>query len=181
MTTFNPDRSIGRWISMAYRLMTRVLNRELEPLGLSITQAFFLIVLFFQDGQSQEELSTILQIDKANTARALSKLESLGLITREFAPHDRRTKLVQPTDKARAIQPKFFKIFTHMSEHISERFTSEEQDIFLQMLAELVDSLIEQIAEAEGKEKSDICREMCPRKKNILWHPWSSLGDPAAE
>jgi DNA-binding MarR family transcriptional regulator len=178
MDKFDPDRSIGRWISMAYRLLNRVLNRKFEALGFNSTQSFFIIMLFFNDGLSQETLSNSLQIDKANTARALSKLENMGLITREVAPHDRRAKLVHLTDKAREIQPAFFDIFTEMADMVASRFTPREQDMLLHMLVRLVDSLIEQTAKDEGKEKSAICEEICPANPVRIpeGHPWSSLG-----
>ncbi len=54
MNDFNPDRSIGRWISISYRLLTRILNRRFEPMELNSTQALFLIVLFFHDGLSRK-------------------------------------------------------------------------------------------------------------------------------
>ncbi len=102
----------------------------------------------------------------------------MGLVRRHIAPHDRRTKLVHITDRARTLQPAFFAIFNRMTDIVSERFSQEEQDVFIQMLARFVDCLIEQIAQDEGKEKSDICREMCPAQKKdcVYWHPWRELG-----
>lgn len=51
----------------------------------------------------QESLSEALSVDKANTARAVAKLESLGLLVRNGEASDKRRKVVQLTEKGRAL------------------------------------------------------------------------------
>lgn len=101
----NNESSIGRWISILYRYGQSYLSRKLESYNIGSGQYIFLLILYRNDGISQEELSAHLKIDKATTAKALKKLVTEGYIKREIDSFDKRAYKVFLTPKALAIKP----------------------------------------------------------------------------
>lgn len=98
------------WICLISRLSTRYFGREMNRLGFGPGQFFFLSELYCEEGLSQDELSRRVGVDKSNTSRALTKLESYGLIRRESDLENHRVKRVYLEVKAREIKNEFIKI-----------------------------------------------------------------------
>lgn len=107
--TENKD-SLNPWICLISRLSTRYFGREMSRLGFGPGQFFFLSELYREEGLSQDELSRRVGVDKSNTSRALTKLESYGLIRRESDLINHRVKRVFLEPKAREIKNEFIKI-----------------------------------------------------------------------
>ena len=101
----NTESSIGRWISILYRYGQSYISKQLESYNIGSGQYIFLIILFRNDGISQEKLSEHLKIDKATTAKAIKKLAAEGYIKREIDSLDKRAYKVFLTPKALAIKP----------------------------------------------------------------------------
>ncbi len=93
------DRSIGFLISDVARLLRRDFDRRVKGLGLTRTQWLVLAHLFRQDGQTQSELATELEMERAPLGRIIDRLEENGWIKRTADPKDRRVNRVQLTDK----------------------------------------------------------------------------------
>jgi len=64
--------SLARHLAILHRHNQRYLNQVLKPYSLTSGEVGFLMSLYQAEGQTQEELSTALVIDKAATARAMS-------------------------------------------------------------------------------------------------------------
>lgn len=60
--------------------------------------------VFNNNGCNQEEISTVLNIDKGTTARALQKLEKEGYINKEIDKNDRRINHIIITKKGSEIK-----------------------------------------------------------------------------
>jgi len=93
------DRSIGFLISDVARLLRRDFDRRVKDLGLTRTQWLVLAHLFRQDGQTQSELATELEMERAPLGRIIDRLEENGWIKRTADPKDRRVNRVQLTNK----------------------------------------------------------------------------------
>lgn len=77
-------------------------ERYFSVLQLNHTEARLLTLLHKADGTStQEALSNQLFVDRSNSGRALKNLEDAGYVERCPCDTDKRTKLVQITDKGR--------------------------------------------------------------------------------
>lgn len=120
------DDAIGKYISEIYRNSCRFFSREFSKLNLGVGQYIFLIQLYKNDGINQEELSDSLKIDKANTARAIKRLEEEGYVTRERCKDDKRAYNVFLTEKALNIKEEFFGILKAWEANITEPLTEEE-------------------------------------------------------
>lgn len=84
--------SIGKYISSIYRHQSIVINAKIKDLGLSSGQYLFLLRIGNYPGVTQKELSELIHIDRANTNRAVKRLESQSLIYTESDEVDRRNK-----------------------------------------------------------------------------------------
>lgn len=117
---------IGKSISVLYRLEHSFCNQRFQQYSISSGHFAFLLVLFGQEGISQETLSKELNIDKTTTARALSKLEEAGYIIRRHDPADRRVHQIFLTDKARGVMPAIDHALTEWVSLITAGLTEEE-------------------------------------------------------
>ena len=109
-------------------------EREYRDSDLGQGQIYLLLTLFQQDGVSQDTLSKQLKLDKTTVTRAIIKLEKSGYITRVTAPQDRRANLVYLTDKAKGIHQEIVSTMLEWTDILSEGFTLEDRELFLNML-----------------------------------------------
>jgi DNA-binding MarR family transcriptional regulator len=94
------DRGFGFLLTEAARLLRRLLDRRLHPLGLTRAQWSVLAILSFRDGLSQSQLAEALEIEKPTAGRLIDHLESGGWIERRPIPGDRRLWGVHLTERA---------------------------------------------------------------------------------
>lgn len=91
-------------------------ERYFSVLQLNHTEARLLTLLSRADGTStQEALSNQLFIDRSNAGRALKNLEDEGYVERCPCDSDKRTKLVQITDKGRVAVAEIAKLKEQMA------------------------------------------------------------------
>lgn len=138
---------LGKHISLLYRYSQIYFNAELRPYHLGSGQYIFLLSLLENDGINQEQLASIVKIDKTTTARAVAKLEREGYLTREISTDDRRAYILHPTLKAREIQPAISSILDRWNESVFEGFRAEDK----QNLRELLNRAIQNILNNEIK------------------------------
>ncbi|WP_303859638.1 MarR family winged helix-turn-helix transcriptional regulator [Alkalibaculum bacchi] len=143
-------KSFIKAISGIYRHSQTYLGRRIKKYNIGQGQwAFLTQLLFNYDGITQEELSSILSIDKANTSRALKKLEEQEYIYRKEDSSDTRKKLVYVTDKSRAFEEEFHDIFKDLNRILSKDFTDEERYMVRRLLYKMFDNIIDY-----GKEEN---------------------------
>lgn len=94
------DRGIGFLVTEAARLLRRLLDRRLLPLGLTRAQWSVLAILSLRDGMSQSQLAEALEVEKPTAGRLIDHLESSGWIERRPIPGDRRLWGVHLTERA---------------------------------------------------------------------------------
>lgn len=98
-----PDRSIGFLISDVSRLMRRVYDRRVEPLGLTRAQWRVLVHLYRREGVRQTELAGILEIEKPTLGRLVDQLEKKGWVERRIDSSDLRARLLVVSPDARGL------------------------------------------------------------------------------
>ena len=90
----HPEHGIGFLVSDVSRLMRRVYDRRVEPLGLTRAQWRVLVHLFRRDGVRQTELANILEIEKPTLGRLVDQLEKKGWVDRRVDETDMRARLL---------------------------------------------------------------------------------------
>jgi MarR family transcriptional regulator for hemolysin len=93
--------SVGYTTNHAARLLVRLLDRELAPLGLS--PAYMPVLLALQHGpHPQKQLAEAAQVEQPTMTATLARMERDGWIERGKNPNDGRSVLVSLTPKASA-------------------------------------------------------------------------------
>jgi DNA-binding MarR family transcriptional regulator len=133
-------RTPARLVTLLFRMFTVYLNKEMPALNVGIGQYIFLAELFDEDGRSQEDLTRSTFLNKANTARALKKLEELGYVRRASDSNDQRVKHAYLEPAAREIEGEFWEIILRWSEIISRDLSPERQKQLLSDLETMVDN-----------------------------------------
>ena len=99
----DPDSSIGFLISDVSRLLRRVYDRRVEPLGLTRAQWRVLVHVYRREGVSQTALAQVLEIEKPTLGKLVDRLEEKGWVERQIEASDQRARRLVITDRARPL------------------------------------------------------------------------------
>lgn len=146
-----PDEYLGRWFSILHRLSLRDITQGLKEFKIGSGQIMFLLELYYSDGVRQEELSSLLNIDGANTTRAISKLEEEGYVVRLQDVEDKRAYRIYLTDKALKIKPALFDIMRSWDEKLLRTLDADEKELFVRLLKKIGQSV-------SGYDRCVFCR-----------------------
>lgn len=135
----SPKPRFGYHFAKLHRLMAAMCKHDLMDLGMQPSQIPFIVELLHCVGPvTQDELSTVLVIDKAATARALDRLERNGFVSRMVNPDNRRQKLVSATTKARSIESELYDILQSVSDVFTRNFAQKEIHQMLELLNRMI-------------------------------------------
>ncbi|WP_432409297.1 MarR family winged helix-turn-helix transcriptional regulator [Wukongibacter sp. M2B1] len=138
------NKSYIKAISAVYRYSQTYIGENVKRFNIGKGQWSFLTQLLFnEDGLTQEELSEKLHIDKANTARAVKKLENEGYVYWEVDPKDARKKRIYVTNKSLEFEEEFHQVFKGLNKILSKGFTEEEKDAARNLLFRMLDNIVE--------------------------------------
>ncbi|KAA0965944.1 MarR family transcriptional regulator [Sporosarcina sp. ANT_H38] len=126
--------SIGRWISLLHRYGNVYINEQLKEFNLGAGQYQFLAVLYQNEGISQDEIASLLKMDKGTAARAIAKLEKEGYVERKIFIVDKRIKKLYLTEKAHAFESKLTSILQEWKDIITEGLSGDEQEYASKLL-----------------------------------------------
>lgn len=132
--------TIGRFVAILYRMTIVYFGKELPALRIGSGQYFFLAELFDEQGLSQDELTQRVYVDKANTARALKKLEDAGFVRRIPDENNGRIKRAFLEPSAMEIEEEFWHIILRWSDIITQNIPEERQAQILEDLKKMIDN-----------------------------------------
>ncbi|CUH95127.1 hypothetical protein P22_1196 [Propionispora sp. 2/2-37] len=125
---------LGKHISLIYRYSQIFFNSELKKYNLGSGQYIFLISLFENNGISQEQLSAIVKIDKATTARAVAKLVNENYVIRKVSANDKRAYNLYTTAKADSIKNSLFEMLDSWNNIMLDNLDNEEKELLLKLI-----------------------------------------------
>ncbi len=134
MIISDSDRGLGFLLTDAARLLRKLIDRRLQPLGLTRAQWAVLAILSQRDGLSQSHLADELEIEKTTAGRLIDHLESSGRVERRPIPGDRRSWGVYVTDQARPLIADVQRIVLDARTEMLRGFESEQQQQLSQAL-----------------------------------------------
>lgn len=117
---------IGKYLSIINRKGNVFITKEISKFGIGSGQVMFLMELYKKDGISQEELSEVLNIDKATTCRAIKKLEEAEFLTRVKDKNDKRAYKLYLTQKSKDMENSIRDVLRICEDHISKNLSEEE-------------------------------------------------------
>jgi DNA-binding MarR family transcriptional regulator len=103
MIIHEEDKGLGFLLTDAARLLRKLIDRRLQPFGLTRAQWAVLAMLASRDGLSQSELADELEIEKSTVGRLIDHVEASGWIERRPTASDRRLWRVHLTEQARPL------------------------------------------------------------------------------
>lgn len=103
---YDLDNSLGMLLDWASQFMRLELNRKFTAAGLETTseQWKVLIMLWFEDGLTQQQLAEKTFKSKVSLVKLVDGLERRGLVNRNPDPNDRRSNRIFLTPKGTNIQ-----------------------------------------------------------------------------
>lgn len=130
------DRGFGFLLTETSRLLRKLIDRRLHPLGLTRAQWSVLAILSNRDGLSQSQLAEMLEIEKTTTGRLIDHLEKNRWIERRPIPGDRRLWGVYLTEQARPLIAEVERIvLSTRMEMLSGLTPPQQQDFSLALQA----------------------------------------------
>ena len=144
-----------KWLSIAGRYTKMYLDKQLEPLGLNSSQHMFVIKICEEPGISQERLFSLIYLNPSNITRAITALEKQGFLVKRQNPADRRTFILDPTEKARQTYPEIVKIAGGWYEMALEGFTEEEKALFDSLAKKAGNNLLKEMCEEKEERKKE--------------------------
>jgi len=147
--TIMPKDRLGKHISLIYRYSQIFFNSELKAYNLGSGQYMFLATLFENNGISQEQLSDIVKIDKATTARAIAKLVSENYVIRKINESDKRAYNLYTTDKANSIKKILFGILDSWNKIMLDDLDSDEKAMLLKLIEKVGSNILTQANQIE--------------------------------
>jgi DNA-binding MarR family transcriptional regulator len=137
------QREGGFLISKIHRLSGRIFARKLKEHHIEINpaQGRIMFVLWRDDGISINALAKRTSLGKSTLTSMLDRLEAAGYVRRVRSVQDRRSILIERTDKDRAWQEAYVQVSQEMSALYYAGFSEDEIGEFEGYLRRILDNL----------------------------------------
>lgn len=133
--------SITKQVIFTARKAQLCIGGRLAEFGITAAEEPFFMAVGHHEGATQEELTAMVGVDKAATARALKSLEKKGFLTRVQDERDRRQNRVYATDAARGIGEGVQAELLRLNDELMKGISEEEQRILLHALSVMEENL----------------------------------------
>ena len=135
------QRGPGFLLTESARLLRKLIDRRLQPLGLSRAQWSILAILSNQEGLSQSQISAKLEIEKSTAGRLIDQVERSGWIERRRIPGDRRVWGIYLTDQARQLLVQVETVILRSRTEMLHSLSPEQQQHLSEILQTVKSSL----------------------------------------
>lgn len=137
------DQSIGRMITLLARKSQGYLGEALSKYNLTAAEQPFFMALQSCEGLTQEELTAIVCVDKAATARAVKSLEEKGYLIRVQDDKDRRQNRIYPTDAAKQMAAAVRSELLHFNDMLTRGIDPGNLEIVYEALLQMEDNFFD--------------------------------------
>lgn len=127
-------KDLSKYISVSHRRSQIYFTEHLKKLGVSSGQFMYIVSICENEGQTQDELSKRLIIDKGTVAKVLYQLEIDGFITKTINMNNRRGFGIFSTEKAREIYPKILTVKEEWHRRLTENLSEIECDVLEKLM-----------------------------------------------
>ncbi len=152
------DRGSGFLLTEAARLLRKLLDRRLQPLGLTRAQWSVLAILANRDGMSQSQLADLLEIEKTTAGRLIDHLETNGWVERRPIAGDRRLWAVYLTVRSPPLIAEVKGIVHKVRIEMLDGLSEQQAQAFTQALQ----SVKANLARALGTEVVEVVETVAP-------------------
>ena len=113
------------------------LDRELKDYNIRAGQVPILRILDLEDGITQDDIKSLLHMDKGALAKTIKPLITEGYIIRQTKTEDRRAYRVMLTKKGRNIMPHLSEIIAKWINVLTSGLTKEEAETAFNLLSHM--------------------------------------------
>lgn len=131
-----------RRMEILRRLERQYIRRALGIMDLPVLDGMVLHQLDLEGRMRQEDLAQCFSVDKGAVARAVSRLEEAGLVTRQVSGQCRREKLTALTEAGQASAAWIQAVLNQWDEIGYQGFTEEERALFDSFLTRITDNVL---------------------------------------
>jgi DNA-binding MarR family transcriptional regulator len=145
------QRGSGFLLTESARLLRKLIDRRLQPLGLTRAQWSILAILSKQEGLSQSDISARLEIEKSTAGRLIDQVEKSGWIERRRVPGDRRAWGIHLTERARQLLAQVETQILRSRTEMLHGLSAEQQE----QLSEILQTVKSSLAAALELDRSE--------------------------
>jgi MarR family transcriptional regulator, transcriptional regulator for hemolysin len=174
-----PD-PIGLDIARTGRLISRGFDDQLSAAGGSLPTWLIAVSLMRDDHTMQRDIASAIGIEGATLTHHLNKLETAGLVTRHRTPENRRSQLVELTERGQALFFTLLDAVIAFDRQLCEGFTATELDTLHGYLERLRTNVIAPAADGATKVE-DVRVDKALHHSDELHPAEPAAGIPAAE
>ncbi|HMW64925.1 MAG TPA: MarR family transcriptional regulator [Accumulibacter sp.] len=135
------QRGAGFLLTESARLLRKLVDRRLQPLGLTRAQWAVLAILSQQEGLSQSQISARLEIEKSTVGRLIDQVEKSGWIERRPIAGDRRVWGIHLTEQARHLLVEVETVILRSRCEMLYGLSPEQQEHLCELLQTIKSSL----------------------------------------
>lgn len=132
---------IGKSVSIIDRLMKMYYDRALKGFKIGWGQQFYLELIGENPGISPQELSRLLNVDKATITKAIQYLEKINYITIEINKGDKRIRQLFITEEAKPVIGHIKKIHKQFYSDLTEKISQTEVEMLEENLNKMLNNL----------------------------------------
>jgi DNA-binding MarR family transcriptional regulator len=125
-------------LSKAYQKGHHLVQKRLEPLGLTNIQYVVLEMLWHEEGLNAVELGKRTNIDKATLSGVLDRMSDAGWINKRRDERDKRMFRLFPSEKSIRMKDRLIAEREAANEELLSGFTSEERALLRRLLLGLL-------------------------------------------
>jgi DNA-binding MarR family transcriptional regulator len=140
LRTFRSRDAVGARVALARKAIREEFDREMEPLGLSAQQAFVIILLGEDRGETAADMCRTLAHDAGAMTRLIDKLEAAGLVRRMRGSRDRRSAHLELTRSGRAMYGQVMRVQVDVLNRMLRGFSPSEVRTLERLLQRLLDN-----------------------------------------
>lgn len=113
----------------------------LDAVGLHVGQEMFLLQLWEQDGLTQSQLAEHMCVQPPTVNKMLSRMESIGLVSRREDAEDSRISRVYLTDRSRELKASVEQAWEQVDEQTVANLSSNERAELRRLLMKVYENL----------------------------------------
>ncbi|MEU4363624.1 MarR family transcriptional regulator [Promicromonospora sp. NPDC023987] len=133
--------SLGYQVNHLARVFEAALRTQIAPFGVTPGQFPALLCLFEEDGLTQAEMCSRVQIAQPTMANTLRRMERDGLVTRTPSRQDGRSSQAWLTDRAREIEDDLVRIGRGINAAAAVGLSEAEAEALLKSISLMIGNL----------------------------------------
>lgn len=141
------QESIGKYISVLSKYLNYYINKRVKYYNINKTQVEMLMILYQEEGITQNRLGENLMLDKITVTKQLDGLINEGYIVKRSGKEDKRTRELYVTEKANNIEKELRQILKETTEILSRDFNEEENKIIRELLKRMSNNIYQEVSD----------------------------------